>query len=196
VISVDQRGHGETEGPVGESLDLYAGDVRALLSWLDGPAQLVGASLGGLASVLALADPATRARVSGLVLVDVVPDPDPAHARAFLRRLEVDGSPSRAPQWEWALVEDILSRSVELRQAAAALRVPVTLVHGTASEVFRDADAQRFREVVGHMVLRDVEGAGHLVARDRPDELADALLEHLERASAAAAADEGGRAPM
>ena len=90
--------------------------------------------------------------------------------------------PARAPRWDWVLVEDILSRSAELREAAQALRVPVTLVHGTASEVFREADARRFRAVVGHMVLRSVEGAGHLVARDRPGALADALLEHLDRA--------------
>jgi pimeloyl-ACP methyl ester carboxylesterase len=69
------------------------------------------------------------------------------------------------------------------------------LVRGTASEALREEEAQRFRAVVGHVVLREVDGAGHLVARDRPAELADALLEHFARAPVGAR-HQGGHALM
>jgi pimeloyl-ACP methyl ester carboxylesterase len=179
-IAVDQRGHGETGGPRATCLDEYAGDVSDLLAWLDEPVTLVGASLGGLASLLAVTDPVTRARVRGVVLVDVQPDPDPAPTRRFLRDLESRASSRRAP-WNWALIEDVLSRPQQLRDAAASLDVPVTLVRGGASPAFPDRDVARFTALVPEATVHVVPGAGHLVARDRPEELAAALLSHLGR---------------
>ena len=184
-IAVDQRGHGETGGSRATCLDEYAGDVSDLLAWLDVPVTLVGASLGGLASLLAVTDPDTRARVRGVVLVDVQPDPDPAPTRRFLRDLE-SRAPSRRPAWNWALIEDVLSRPQQLRDAAASLDIPVTLVRGGASPAFPAHDVARFTTLVPGAAVHVVPGAGHLVARDRPEELAAALLEHLRREAAVA----------
>src|SRR6516165_8370864 len=74
AITVDQRGHGESDwasdGNYG--IGAYAQDVRVIASQIARPVALVGASLGGLASLLAAAEP-PQANVTALVLVDVTP---------------------------------------------------------------------------------------------------------------------------
>ena len=72
--SMDLRGHGDSEwAPDGDySLDAFAADLVAVATTLPSPPALVGASLGGLASLAAIAEsdhPVARA----LVLVDVAP---------------------------------------------------------------------------------------------------------------------------
>lgn len=72
--SVDLRGHGDSEwADDGDySMDAFAGDVRAVAATLPRPPILVGASLGGLASLMAVSEAADQASVaSAVVLVDV-----------------------------------------------------------------------------------------------------------------------------
>jgi pimeloyl-ACP methyl ester carboxylesterase len=74
AYSFDLRGHGESQwAPDGDyTLDAFAGDVRAIARAMVEPPVLVGASLGGIASLAAIAEtPHPLARA--LVLVDVVP---------------------------------------------------------------------------------------------------------------------------
>jgi pimeloyl-ACP methyl ester carboxylesterase len=77
VIAPDLRGHGESEWSAdgGYDLDVFADDVRALVSGLDGAPVLVGASLGGLSSLIAAGEK-PRATTRALVLVDVAHRPD------------------------------------------------------------------------------------------------------------------------
>jgi pimeloyl-ACP methyl ester carboxylesterase len=74
AVAVDLRGHGDSGwSPDGEyGLDRFAGDVRCLVDGVGSPPVLVGASLGGLASLLALGEP-PPVEALGLVLVDVAP---------------------------------------------------------------------------------------------------------------------------
>jgi pimeloyl-ACP methyl ester carboxylesterase len=72
--SVDLRGHGDSEwSPEGDySLDAFASDVLAVSKSVGRAPILVGASLGGLASLVAVAEAPVQADVaSALVLVDV-----------------------------------------------------------------------------------------------------------------------------
>lgn len=72
--SVDLRGHGESDwAPDGDySLDAFADDVLAVSAGLPRPPVLVGASLGGLASLVAVAESGEQERTArALVLVDV-----------------------------------------------------------------------------------------------------------------------------
>ncbi|MGW0532320.1 alpha/beta fold hydrolase [Streptomyces sp. NPDC003032] len=90
VIAPDLRGHGTSQWSPdgGYDLDLFAGDVRALVTELGEPPLLVGASLGGLSALLAAGE-APGATVRALVLVDVAHRPDPRGARRvveFMRR--------------------------------------------------------------------------------------------------------------
>lgn len=77
VIALDHRGHGDSDwSPDGDySLDAIASDIRAVARTLAQPPALVGASLGGAASLIALGEtPAgeTPLAASALILVDVV----------------------------------------------------------------------------------------------------------------------------
>jgi len=74
VISLDLRGHGDSAWAAdGDySIDAFIGDIRAVMTALPDPPILVGASIGGIACLMAAAEymaPPARA----LVLVDVVP---------------------------------------------------------------------------------------------------------------------------
>jgi pimeloyl-ACP methyl ester carboxylesterase len=109
--------------------------------------------------------------VAGLVLVDVVPNPHPARVRSWLdeRGLRL----RRA-----ALVDDVLTRGPALRATLAAMDLPVLLVRGGTDSPLTDADIDRVRAANPAMPVVDVPEAGHLVARDAPDQLAAIILDH------------------
>jgi pimeloyl-ACP methyl ester carboxylesterase len=75
AYSVDLRGHGESEWAAdGDyTLDAFAGDVLAISHALPRPPALVGASLGGLASLAAIGEHPDETVATALVLVDVAP---------------------------------------------------------------------------------------------------------------------------
>jgi pimeloyl-ACP methyl ester carboxylesterase len=78
AVTIDARGHGESDwAPNGDySPDAMVRDLRAILPTLDVRPVLVGASMGGLVALQAVgADPAIA---RGIVLADIVPDPEPA----------------------------------------------------------------------------------------------------------------------
>jgi pimeloyl-ACP methyl ester carboxylesterase len=72
TITVDLRGHGESTHtrPAAYALEDFAADTRALISAVADDPVVVGASLGGIAALLAVTEP-PAAPVAGLVLVDV-----------------------------------------------------------------------------------------------------------------------------
>ncbi|OXR46945.1 2-(acetamidomethylene)succinate hydrolase [Nocardia cerradoensis] len=79
VLSLDLRGHGDSDWAAdgNYSMDAYAEDLRRIVRCLDRPAALVGASLGGLASIVAAGE-SPAVDCTALVLVDVVPRLDEA----------------------------------------------------------------------------------------------------------------------
>ena len=95
AITLDARGHGETDwAPDGYyPLTSFAADVRDLLAASPAKAVLVGASLGGLTSILLLGELAPGA-ARGLVLVDIIPDMEQAGSnriQAFMQEHAKDG---------------------------------------------------------------------------------------------------------
>ncbi|MEQ3549912.1 alpha/beta hydrolase [Pseudonocardia nematodicida] len=85
VLSLDLRGHGDSSwAPDGDYLlDAHVGDLRAAVDVLGEPPVLIGASLGGMTSLLALGADPDLAR--GLVLVDVTPRTERAGTAAVTR---------------------------------------------------------------------------------------------------------------
>ena len=77
AMSFDLRGHGDSDwSPSGSyMLDDFASDVRSIVAALDETPVLVGASLGGLASIVAVGENPTEAHgiARAIVLVDVAP---------------------------------------------------------------------------------------------------------------------------
>lgn len=85
AICVDHRGHGDSDWPDGPDYDFgdYANDVDEILTQIDEPPVMVGASLGGIAVLVAQGrQPAQRYR--GVVLVDITPRIDFAGAKRIL----------------------------------------------------------------------------------------------------------------
>jgi non-heme chloroperoxidase len=78
TLTLDLRGHGDSEwAPDGDyRLETFAADLQAVMAKLERPPVLVGASLGGVTSLLVAGEHPER--VAGLVLVDIVVDPEPA----------------------------------------------------------------------------------------------------------------------
>jgi peroxiredoxin len=81
AVTLDARGHGQSDWsqPGDYRLTSFALDLDAAIAELSSPPILVGASLGGLTSIL-LAGELHPGVVRGLVLVDIVPDMEPGGA--------------------------------------------------------------------------------------------------------------------
>ncbi|HZZ47802.1 MAG TPA: alpha/beta hydrolase [Pseudonocardia sp.] len=168
-VAVDQRGHGDSDG-VAETLESYAGDVTAMLRTEPGRCIVVGASLGGLAAMVALADPAVREKTEGVVLVDVVPNLEPARACRFLREAGVLDRHSD-------LVDDVLVQIPRLSHGLAAFDRPVLLVRGGPGSAVVDEDVIGLLRLAPHAEVAAIPAAGHLVARDQPAALARIIAE-------------------
>lgn len=87
VINVDARGHGDSDWSRDGrySLNDGAADLRTIVSNVRRPFALVGASLGGATAIHAIAlglDPAA------LVLVDIVPSPEPAGIKRIVQFMQ------------------------------------------------------------------------------------------------------------
>ena len=74
VIALDARGHGDSDRAPGADYSIHAlaSDIAAVSAQIDRPVVIIGASMGGLTGILAAAEAGPQ-RVTGLVLVDVVP---------------------------------------------------------------------------------------------------------------------------
>jgi pimeloyl-ACP methyl ester carboxylesterase len=89
ALTVDLRGHGDSDwSPDGDySMDRFAEDVRAVARSLPSRPALVGASLGGMSSLLAVGE-CDEEIATGLVLVDIAPRVEMegvARIRQFMR---------------------------------------------------------------------------------------------------------------
>src|SRR5688500_17767767 len=82
-IALDLRGHGESDWAPGDApyrLERFAADLRAVVAQLGTVPALVGASLGGLTSLLAVGETETPV-ASAAVLVDIAPRIEPEGAQ-------------------------------------------------------------------------------------------------------------------
>lgn len=91
AVSLDLRGHGDSDwSPDGDyERDRFAADLRSVAAELGRPAVFIGASLGGIASLIAVSEaPNPSAVASALVLVDIAPHARPEgvkRVREFMR---------------------------------------------------------------------------------------------------------------
>lgn len=74
VIALDARGHGDSDRAPGAryTIGALAADIAVVLAQIHRPVVIIGASMGGLTGIIAAAAAGPQ-RVTGLVLVDVVP---------------------------------------------------------------------------------------------------------------------------
>ncbi|MEM9572843.1 MAG: alpha/beta fold hydrolase [Pseudomonadota bacterium] len=175
-IAYDQRGHGESGGSVGDGIHAFAEDAKVMLHAHPSIHVVVGGSLGGLSLLLTAAEESAQKRLSGLVLVDVVPAPDPSRVRSFLSR-EGQGL-AQSP-----LVDNILSKSDLFIKAATNLALPLLLVRAGQMGPMSNDEVRRLRELCPQLRVAHVDASGHLIARDAPLELADIILDFSQAES-------------
>lgn len=212
IVLVDLPGQGQSPMPAPFSLGRAAqGLDRAIAASSDEPVLLVGHSLGGLLAAAEACD--HPARVRGLVLVETalrpqVPAPD---RRAALAALDADYAgvlrraygdfgrdsaqgfalyraaaavgPATVKPWvRLALTADLSARVARLRCPLLVVLAPRSWPRG--EPWVETAAALGYGEVPRVRAVR-LEGCGHFVMLDRPDELAR-VIERF------AAAPEGG----
>lgn len=230
AVAIDQRGHGDSDrvdsGHYGfPDFGADAASVAREIARASGRKPVaVGASLGGLAALLALGASGAEPVFSGLVLVDIVPQMDPTgvdHIQGFMRAHAVEGFASveeaaeavarylpHRPRprsleglkknlrhgadgrWRWHWDPRFLDgpHSVnvdwprveqDLLSAARGLRVPSLLVRGASSELVTEEAAQAFLALSPATGYVNIAEARHMVAGDRNDVFAAAVLDFL-----------------
>jgi len=211
AVALDLRGHGESDwAPDGDyTVDAFAADVRAVAARLGGRPALIGASLGGLAALIAEGEAATPG-ASAVVLVDITPRVQPegvdrivtfmtSHPDGFAT-LEEAAEAVAAYVPHRPRPKDVAGLGKNLRLGAdgryrwhwdprlmtgerriGGSRVPTLLVRGRMSDVVAEEDARHFLALVPHARYVDVSDAGHMVAGDRNDQFTAAVVEFLAR---------------
>jgi pimeloyl-ACP methyl ester carboxylesterase len=234
AYAIDLRGHGDSEWIESGAYAFtdFADDTRAVADTLAARSSrrpmVIGASLGGIAALLAEGDAENQGRnvFSALVLVDITPRVDLSgveRIQGFMRAHSQEGfgsiaeaaeavaaylphrprprshdglkknlrlSPDGRWRWHWdpkflegrrpvgTMREGIEAKMIE---AAKRLKIPALLVRGASSELVQEAHAREFLELVPHAEMADVSGARHMVAGDRNDSFAKAIVDFMSR---------------
>jgi pimeloyl-ACP methyl ester carboxylesterase len=76
---------------------------------------------------------------------------------------------------------DLEQRQARLEACARSLQLPTLLVRGGLSDILSEEGAEHFLELCPTAEYVNVTGAGHMVAGDRNDIFASAVIEFLER---------------
>lgn len=173
-VAYDQRGHGRSEKKGADVIANFGVDTARMLSAHKDTRIVVGASLGGFAGILALAEHDKQADLAGLVLVDVVPAPDPNRVRSFLSR-------SMGTQAASPLVDDILANAGHLLSTTSRLSLPFHLVRAGQNDAIHDHEIRRLKTLCPQLTVSHIDHASHLVARDAPTQLADHLIDFAQR---------------
>ncbi|MEM9514388.1 MAG: alpha/beta hydrolase [Actinomycetota bacterium] len=164
-VTLDLRGHGDSDG-VADDLAVLGRDVGALVSLVGTPVVVVGCSLGGLAALAALSDRATRQCVAGVVLIDVVPEPEPGPVWQFLDDWGL--LPEAA-----TLFDELIDHGPRLAANLSSFGGKVALVRAERSALTA-RDCTRFYRDHGADLI-EIEGVSHLIARDDPERLGSEL---------------------
>lgn len=185
VISVDLRGHGESDWPEDGryDLDAYVGDLKAILNEMGSRPVIVAASLGGWIASVALAEDGAHL-ATGLVLVDAPPEIDARKARkvsdALKKRAEAD---SGNLPWDVRFLDgfDVQSTLDRITKSASNIKVPVLFVRGALSELTEHEAATRFIECFQNAEFAEIKESRHLVTDERADLFNATLIDFLER---------------
>ncbi len=197
VLTLDLPGHGRSEGSGCETIQGYADAVAAFLDAVDAaPAVIVGHSMGGaVAQTLALKRPdqvarialiatGARLRVAPAILqgirddfqqaVDLItryawaPDADPS-VRELGRQALRDTGPD-------VLLADFLACDrFDVMDHLSGIQVPTLVIGGTADQLTPTYYARFLAENIPDARMVTVEGAGHMVMLELPEEVAEAV---------------------
>jgi pimeloyl-ACP methyl ester carboxylesterase len=222
TVTLDLRGHGDSEwAPNGDySFTAFCADCVAVVDRLGRPPVLVGASLGGMAAMLAEGT-SDRTLSCGLVLVDITPKTNPEGIQKITRFMQsgfggfdtledaAEAIAAYTPQrnrsfnpdglkkvlrerdgrWYWHWDPRFITQertevvpeqfSGLLDWATRNIHVPTMLVKGALSDVVSQEGVDDLLARIPDATVVDVSGAAHMIAGDRNDAFAEAVLTFL-----------------
>lgn len=153
VVSIDLRGHGDSEQPADgkHGLDAQIGDLHAVLAALSDRPVIVAAARSGWAATAALGE-AGADLATGLVLVNP----------------ELPGGAEQA----------VMAR---LTEAAGRVAVPTLIVSGPGRDAAACGAMEALIETICGAEVANLDGGGQPVGDDRSDAFNAALVDFLER---------------
>jgi pimeloyl-ACP methyl ester carboxylesterase len=205
VFAPDLPGHGKSDGLGSQDILEY---TRAIVEFMKalrlGPAVIVGCSMGSaIALSLALR---YRRRALGLGLIGSSAKMRVAESTLelasnplmFLQAVETVIENSYSPNVNPRIKELAVQQMAETRQAVLysdflacdgfdvmekvnKIQVPTLIITGSADRMTPPNRAQYLHDQILGSQLELVEGAGHMVVVERPDEVTDLLAEFLDR---------------
>jgi len=200
VAAMDLNGHGRSTFREGDGLETYTQDVLAVLERLSPDTFLVGHSLGSAVVLnVALHHPAM---IGGIGLVGaggrlrVLPEILELVEQDFSAAIELilSWAFSKSPQQELlakakeqmerngqrALLRDLLTcDSFDLLEELGKIEVPALIVCGREDRLTPVKYAEYLRDHIPDATLKVIEGAGHMVMLERPEEVNRAIEDFL-----------------
>jgi pimeloyl-ACP methyl ester carboxylesterase len=201
VIVLDLPGHGRSDPPGRRSVAAYAESVRELMEHLDiGRAILAGQSMGGaIAQTMALQmsdrvaglvliGTAARLAVNPVILNTILNDPV-AVADLFVRwywaketgdRLRALGKKQLLAIDPQVTYGDYLAcDAFDLTDQLAQITAPTLIIGGEADKMTPFSLSESLAAQISRSTLVKLEGAGHLLHLERPQEVADHITRWL-----------------
>lgn len=204
IFTLDLPGHGKSNGLGSQDIAEYSKAVVDFMKTLRiGPAVVVGFSMGSAVAIsLALQ---YRRRVLGLALIG-----SGAKMRVAASTLELASNPTFFLPAVEAVIENSYSPNVAPRvkelaveqmaetrpavlysdflacdafdamQRVNKIRVPTLLITGSADRMMPPNRAEYLRDQIDGAQLHIVQGAGHMVMVEQPDEVAELLTGFLD----------------
>lgn len=165
TVAIDLLGHGDSPVPDDRSLyhrDGALDDIDAILDELDGPAILVGHSLGGY---LALAHIATRPGVArGIVVLNTGPGfRDPEKREGWNERSRRNAHRFGVPEH---VVDLNLQHDSVVMDRVAEIETPTLVLAGGADRPEYQGSGQYLERKMPNASFRLVEGGGHSMHED------------------------------
>jgi pimeloyl-ACP methyl ester carboxylesterase len=202
VYAVDLPGHGRSGGPGRERIEDYATDIIRFMDTVGVPrGVLVGHSMGGaIAQMTALMAPE---RVAGLVLVGTGARLRVAPALLDGILQDARGTLDLIAEWAWGPEADptLVARGrqmmarvhpqvvwgdfaacdrFDVRERIGEITVPTLVITGSEDRMTPPKFGQWLAERIPGARFVLVEGAGHMVMLEKPDQVASAVREWLK----------------
>ena len=170
VVTVDLRGHGDSDWPGTYSFQLMADDVLRLLDHLGlNHVRLLGHSMGGCVAYLIAEQSPGRVE---LLIVEDAPPP-------FVRERAVPERPEGQLDFDWAVVPAIVgevsSGNQTMWDRLSSITAPTLLVGGGPDSHIPQEKLQEVAERIPDCSLVTIP-AGHLVHATRATDFTDAVL--------------------
>lgn len=186
VVSVDLRGHGDSEVPTDGNyrLEAFVADLIAILAQLSSRPVIIGSTFGGWVALTALGE-VQNPMATGLVITNPLKDVGDLNAQTLTQDTQqlIAENSARGGYDEGIFSGGFDFKDLEKRmiRSAAKIKVPTMIVRGMQNELSSAKSSRTLVDLIPNAELTEIEGGGHYVAFENADEFNAILLEFLER---------------